>query len=104
MVSHVYLEKIKRAVRIKASSADIVLELTDIIEECRADLEGLGVSSIRASDETDSLILGAVRCFARWKMAADNAEGAANREDYMLMRDEIRRKSKYTEVMSGADD
>lgn len=95
-VSDSYLAKLQRAVRIKTATADVTAELTDLVNECRADLQGLGVLAVKTDDETDSLILGAVRCFVRWKLAPDDKEAAANREDYMIMRDELRRKEAYT--------
>ncbi len=91
-VSKEYLTKIRRGVRIN-SDDDFDAELTDIIEECRLDLISLGVTSEKANDEEDSLILGAVRSFARWKFGLDTDE--KNRDDYMLQRDELRRKSEY---------
>ena len=94
-VSADYLAKIRRAVR-RNQSEEVDAELTDIINECRQDLQRLGVK--RADDETDSLILGAVRCFARWKFGLSNEDAALNREDYMQLRDELRRKAYYTEV------
>ena len=95
-VSSGYLAKMQRAVRIKTATADVTAELTDLVEECRADLISLGVLETKANDETDSLIIGAVRCFVRWKMAPDAKEAEASREDYMTMRDELRRKVAYT--------
>ena len=89
-----YLTKIRRAVRINTDT-DFDAELTDIIEECRLDLQALGITAARATSETDSLILGAVRSFARWKFGLDDKSSAANREDYMLQRDELRRRSDY---------
>jgi hypothetical protein len=94
-VSAGYLAKMQRAVRIKTATADVTAELTDLVEECRADLQSLGVLESKATDETDSLILGAVRCFVRWKMAPDAVEAEANREDYMTSKDELRRKRDY---------
>ena len=91
-----YLTKIRRAVR-RNTSDDVNAELTDIIEECRLDLQQLGVLKAKAEDETDSLILGAVRSFARWKFGLSNEDADKNREDYMLQRDELRRRSDYTE-------
>lgn len=93
-VSTEYLTKIRRAVR-RNTSTDVDAELTDIIEECRLDLQSLGVVSTKANDEADSLILGAVRSFARWKFGLSNEDAAANREDYMLQRDELRRRRDY---------
>jgi hypothetical protein len=94
-VSEAYLARIRRAVR-RSSDPEVDMEITDIIEECRADLIGLGVLKARAEDESDALILGAVRCFARWKfgLSGDNTNG--NREDYMQLRDELRKRVYYT--------
>ena len=95
-VSYNYLAKIRRAVR-RNTSTDVDTELTDIIEECRLDLQQLGVLKAKTEDESDSLILGAVRSFARWKFGLSNEDAAANREDYMMLRDELRRRTDYTE-------
>lgn len=89
-----YLTKIRRAVR-RNTGTDADAELTDIIEECRLDLISVGVISTKANDETDSLILGAVRCFARWKFGLSNEDASGNRADYMQLRDELRRKRDY---------
>jgi len=97
-VSAAYLAKIRRAVR-RNTDTDVDAELTDIIEECRLDLQQLGVLQTKTEDETDSLILGAVRCFARWKFGLSNEDAEGNREDYMMMRDELRRRADYTEVV-----
>lgn len=94
-VSAEYLAKIRRAVRRNAST-DVDAELTDIIEECRLDLQQLGVLKTKTEDESDSLILGAVRSFARWKFGLSNEDADKNREDYMLQRDELRRRTDYT--------
>ena len=94
-VSADYLDKIRRAVR-RSTTEDVDAELTDIIEECRLDLQQLGVLKAKAEDETDSLILGAVRSFARWKFGLSNEDADKNREDYMLQRDELRRRTDYT--------
>lgn len=91
-VSTNYLAKVRRAVRVN-SDTDFDAELTDIIEECRLDLQSVGVTSEKTTSETDSLILGAVRSFARWKFGMDT--DLANREDYFLQRDELRRKRDY---------
>lgn len=93
-VSAGYLAKIRRAVRRNAGT-DVDAELTDIIEECRLDLQTLGVLQTKAESETDSLILGAVRSFARWKFGLSNEDAAANRDDYMMQRDELRRRGDY---------
>jgi hypothetical protein len=93
-VSSDYLSKLRRAVR-RNQSYEIDAEITDLIEECRLDLICLGVKEEKAIDETDSLILGAVRCFVRWKFGLSNDESLKNREDYMQLRDELRKKVGY---------
>lgn len=93
-VSAEYLDKARRAVR-RGKDEDVDAELTDIIEECRRDLATLGVTEAKVNDEADPLILGAVRCFVRWKFGINNEDAAANREDYMQLRDEIRKKVAY---------
>lgn len=96
MISSTYLAKIRRGVRINQDD-DFDAELTDIIEECRADLMALGVLESKASSETDSLILGAVRAFARWKFPLNDVSAERSRGDYMIMRDELRRRTGYIE-------
>jgi hypothetical protein len=91
-----YLAKIKRAVRVVSTASDIATELTDLIEECRADLVQLGVLPTKANDETDVLVLGAVRSFVRWKFAQDEKEALWNMQDYLVQRDEMRRREDYT--------
>jgi hypothetical protein len=98
-----YLAKIKRAVRVVSTASDIATELTDLIEECRADLVQLGVLPTKATDETDVLVLGAVRSFVRWKFAQDEKESQWNMADYMAQRDEMRRRTTYT-VATDAED
>ena len=94
-VSTDYLTKLRRAVRRNADT-DVDAELTDIIEECRLDLQQLGILSTKTADESDSLILGAVRSFVRWKFGLSNEDAERNRDDYMLQRDELRRRADYT--------
>ena len=93
-VSSEYLTKIRRAVRVN-SDPDIDAELTDIIEECRQDLISIGVQPGKANNESDSLILGAVRSFARWKFGLDEQSAVSNHNEYIDMRDEIRKKINY---------
>ena len=93
-VSAGYLTKLRRAVR-HSTNADVDAELTDIIEECRLDLQKLGVVSAVATSETDSLILGAVRCYVRWKFGLSNEDAEMNREDYYSLRDELRHNRDY---------
>lgn len=93
-VSLGYLAKVRRAVR-RNTDSDVDAELTDLIEECRLDLQKVGVIPSKATDETDYLILGAVRSFARWKFGLSNDDAAANKIDYEEQKDELRRCRDY---------
>lgn len=89
-----YLEKIRRGVRHEPDT-DVDAELTDLIVECRLDLINLNVREEKACDEADALILGAVRCFARWKFGLGDKDAVMNREGYEQLRDELRKRVAY---------
>lgn len=93
-VSAGYLAKLRRALRI-GTGTDIDAEITDLVEECRRDLILLGVLEDKANDEADSIILGAVRGFVRWRFGLNNPDAARMMEEYMMMRDELRRRDEY---------
>jgi len=93
-VTSTYLAKIRRAVREFNQDDDVDAELTDIIEECRQDLIAVGVQPVKANDESDSLILGAVRSFARWKYGPTD-EAEINHGEYLDQRDELRKRVNY---------
>ena len=93
-VSGKYLSKIRRALR-EIPDDDFDQDIVDLIEECRRDLISLAVLPSKANSEDDPAVLGAIRSFVRWKYGLNNAEAAANREDYMLQRDEMRKRVDY---------
>lgn len=62
MVSENYLYKVRFAVRTVSTDSNVLQELTDIIEECRAHMVTVaGVKKDVAEDETNPLVLGCVR-------------------------------------------
>lgn len=91
-VTQSYLTKLRRAVR-RNMDADIDAELTDIIEECRLDLMTSGV--VTANSETDSLILGAVRCYVRAKFGLNSNDAERNMRDYEKLKDDLMKKRDY---------
>ncbi len=93
-VTYAYIAKIRRALRV-GQSYDIDTEIEDLVEECRHDLMQLGVLSTKANDEADSLILGAVRGFVRWKFGLNNPDADRLHAEYDIMRDELRRRGDY---------
>ena len=89
-----YIAKMRRAIRV-GRNEDIDAEISDLIEECRHDLMQLGVKETKANDEADSLILGAVRGFVRWKFGLNNPDADRLHAEYDIMRDELRRRGDY---------
>ena len=92
MVSGGYLQKIRVAIRrYSAMSADLTIELQDVIEECRADLIRLGIPEATAADETNVQILDAVKRYARWYYEPEADVQAQLWDTYRLKADELRR-------------
>lgn len=91
MVSDNYLYKVRFAVRTVSNDSNVLTELTDIIEECRAHMIAVGVKKDTAEDEENPLVLGCVRSFARAKFSEDLEEKSANMADYRLQVDELRK-------------
>lgn len=90
-VSAEYLDKVRFTVRRAAGNAPVDAELTALIEQCRADLIRAGLPFDLANDEGNALVLGAVRCFVRWQFGIDGDNAERNREDYLLMADNLRK-------------
>lgn len=90
-VSAAYLAKIKFAVRTVSTDQNVEQELTDIIEECRADMINKGVSADVARDETNYSVLGCIRSFARARFSVDANDISVNMADYRLQVDELRK-------------
>lgn len=88
-VSGEYLSKIRFAVR-RNENPLMDAELTDVIEQGKADLIRMGVSPDVANDETNSLVLGCIRAFARWQTGGGGSEPEKSREDYRLMANDLR--------------
>lgn len=92
MVSENYLYKVRFAVRTVSNDSNVLTELTDIIEECRAHMVTVaGVKKDVAEDENNYLVLGCVRSFARAKFSEDLDEKEKNMADYRLQVDELRK-------------
>ena len=87
MVSEKYLEKVRFGVR-RNDNTKVNEELTDIIEQCRADLIRIGVSPEIAEDEDNKLVLGCQRAFARWQF------NQAPYEEYEMQADSLRKDRK----------
>lgn len=90
-VSAAYLAKIKFAVRTVSTDQNVEQELTDLIEECRADMINKGVSEDVANSEYNYSTLGCVRSFVRSRFSIDRADIVDNMSDYRLQVDELRK-------------
>lgn len=91
-----YLTKMRTAIRrYSAMSADLTAELTDTVEECRADLIRLGLPSSLAVSETDYHILDACKRYVRWAFEPDADVQAYLWEVYRQKADELRRMRDY---------
>lgn len=91
-VSVSYLTKMRTAIRrYSAMSADLTAELTDTVEECRADLIRLGLPAAAVIIETDIQILDACKRYVRWSFEPDIDTKAKLHEEYRLKADELRR-------------
>ena len=90
-VSAEYLNKIKFAVRTVSTDANVLQEISNIIEECRADMINKGVDATVAKDENNFSVLGCVRSFTRSRFGIDPKDIQTNMADYRLQVDELRK-------------
>ena len=96
--SAAYLAKVRLTLRLQSTTFDG--EIEDYIVACWADLVQLGVLESKATDETDGLVLGAVRAYVRWRFTNDPVLAERSRDDYYYMRDEMRLRADYTEEVA----
>lgn len=74
MVSANYLAAVKKAIGVSASSYDA--DVTDKIEEARAEMARIGVAVYLVEDETDALIRRAITTFVHAAYPEDEASAA----------------------------
>lgn len=78
------LEKVKKALRISNTAFDD--EVNDLIEAARQDLVLSGVSSTKADDDTDPLIIRAITTYAKANFGFDNPDAARFQQSYDLLK------------------
>jgi uncharacterized phage protein (predicted DNA packaging) len=78
------LDDIKVMLRISNNAFDI--EISDLIESARHDLMLSGVSSIKANDDTDSLIKRAVSLYVKANFGWNNPEADRLQKSYDLLK------------------
>ena len=90
------LEKVKLALRIKATSLDS--EITDLIEACKIDLS---ISGIKVINDTDPLIQRAIIVYCKANFGLDNKESEKYQLSYDMLKQSLALCSDYnTEVVT----
>lgn len=87
------LEKIKLALRI--DSDDLDEEIKDSIDAAKSDLKLSGVQEDKI-DDSDSLILRAIKVYCKAEMSTDNVEAERYRKSYEMLRDHLCLSVDYT--------
>lgn len=88
-----YLLAMKKAAGLTASYYDD--EVTDLIEQARADMARAGIVSYMASSETNALIKGAVRTFVQASKAEGTTEALQLMDSYRLQVESMAKSSAY---------
>jgi hypothetical protein len=78
------LEKVKLALRIKSNSLD--LEIQDLIESAKADLN---ISGVKNLDEEDPLIIQAVKTYCKANFGLDNKDSEKYQKSYDLLKQSL---------------
>ena len=90
------LEKVKLALRIKATSLDI--EITDLIEACKIDLS---ISGIKVINDTDPIIQRAIIVYCKANFGLDNKDSEKYQLSYDMLKQSLALCSDYnTEVIT----
>lgn len=78
------LEKVKLALRIKSNSLD--LEIQDLIESAKADLN---ISGVKNLDEEDPLIIKAVKTYCKANFGLDNKDSEKYQKSYDMLKQHL---------------
>ena len=90
------LEKVKLALRIKATSLDS--EITDLIEACKIDLS---ISGIKVINDTDPIIQRAIIVYCKANFGLDNKDSEKYQMSYDMLKQSLALCSDYnTEVIT----
>lgn len=92
-------EKMRDALRITSKGTAITEDINDSIEACKLDLAAVGVNSI---DETDALIIRAIKLFCRAEFNF-NGKSEQYRQSYELQKMSLSLDSDYNVKVSETD-
>ena len=87
------LEKIKLALRI--DSDDLDEEIKDSIDAAKSDLKLSGVQEDKI-DDSDSLIIMAIKIYCKADMSTDNVEAERYRKSYDMLKDHLCLSTDYS--------
>lgn len=79
------LDDVKTALRISQSSTAFDMEIQDLIEAARLDLEQSGISSEKAKDDNDPLIKRAIIVYCKANFGYDSNTSAERFHDSYVM-------------------
>ena len=90
-MSDEYLNKVRVGLRRSTLTTELEMELSDIVEQCLTDLIRIGVPELVVRDESNRLVLGCDRAYARWQFGIDGDNAERNHEEYIEMADNLRK-------------
>lgn len=92
------LNDIKVLLRISPSNTVYDVEISDLIESARSDLIISGISSIKANDDTDSLIKRAISVYVKCNFGWNNPEAERLQKAYDLLKLHLTLSQEYQPV------
>lgn len=75
------LEKVKLALRIKNNKLDD--DITDLIDACKIDLS---ISGVKKIDETDALVIQAVKLYCKANFGLNNKDSEKYQKSYDMLK------------------
>lgn len=90
------LEKVKLSLRISHNYLDE--DIMDTINTARAEMIRSGISEEKANDDTDSLIVGAIKTFCNYMYSSDNTRIEGFRISWEYQLDNLRKTDGYRAV------
>lgn len=89
------IERVKTALRVKTTSLD--LEITDLIDACKADLS---ISGVEIIDDSDPLIQRAIIVYCKANFGLNNVDSEKYQKSYDLLKQHLALCSDYKEVIT----
>lgn len=78
------LDKVKKVLRIKSDKLDD--EILDLIEACKIDLS---ISGVKKIDETDALVIQAIKLYCKANFGLDNNDSEKYQKSYDMLKNSM---------------